>query len=75
MLIRADGVMSWKPGYWLVFGGVDNPAGDGPRIDLSLVREKPGRLQDDPAVPRRHLRRGVDSTSEQFKKALLSSTS
>src|SRR5688572_141552 len=34
MLIRADGVTSLKPAYWLVFGGVDNPAGDGRRLDF-----------------------------------------
>ncbi len=34
MLIRADGVTSLKPAYWLVFAGVDNAAGDGPRIDF-----------------------------------------
>ena len=33
MLIRADGVTSLKPAYWLVFEGVHNPAGDGRRIE------------------------------------------
>jgi hypothetical protein len=33
MLIRADGVTSVKPAYWMVFTGFDNLAGDGARID------------------------------------------
>ena len=33
MLIRADGVTSLKPAYWMVFTGFDNLAGDGTRID------------------------------------------
>jgi hypothetical protein len=33
MLIRADGVTSLKPAYWMVFAAFDNASGDGGRID------------------------------------------
>jgi len=33
MLIRADGVTSLMPAYWMVFAGFDSAAGDGARID------------------------------------------
>lgn len=45
MLIRADGVTSLKPAYWMVFAGFDRASGDGGRIDYlnaGFDRRHPG---------------------------------